>query len=114
MQSYVLHLARSTERDGLVRDLCAILPNAQVLPAVEGSALTPDEWDAAYQPRMMEPYFPFASKAGELGCFLSHRKFWEALVASDEKMMWIAEDDVAISAESFAQMEALVVPHADE
>jgi glycosyl transferase family 25 len=113
MQSYILHLARSSERDGLVRDLCAILPNAKVLPAVEGSALTQDERDAAYQPSAIKPHYPFPSKAGELGCFLSHRKFWKTLVESDEQMMWVAEDDVAISAVDFATLEALVTPHAD-
>jgi GR25 family glycosyltransferase involved in LPS biosynthesis len=113
MQSYVLHLARSTERQGLVKDLLATLPQAQVLPAVEGSVLSEAEKRDAYEDHAIEPHYPFGSKAGELGCFLSHRKFWQALVDSDEAMMWIAEDDVAISQANFKTLEGLIMPHAD-
>jgi len=113
MQSFILHLARSTEREGLVSDLMAVLPNAQVLPAVDGTALTQQERDEAYQPRLVKPHFPFDCKAGELGCFLSHRNVWKALIASDAEMIWVAEDDVAIEASDFQQMAALVAPHAN-
>lgn len=34
---------------------------------------------------------------GEIGCFLSHRKCWEALVESGEKYAIVMEDDIRIS-----------------
>lgn len=112
MKSYVLHLERSKERQGLVDDLLSILPNAQVLPAVEGSALSEVEKNAAYRAHCTKPHYPFVCKSGELGCFLSHRNFWQAVVDSGEDMMWIAEDDLEIHPADFTKIVGLVMPHA--
>jgi GR25 family glycosyltransferase involved in LPS biosynthesis len=114
MQSYILHLARSTERDGLVKDLIELLPNAHVLPSVEGAALTVAERDAAYQVKQHKPHYPFSLKAAEIGCFLSHRNAWKSLVDSDACAAWVVEDDLAISDENFKTLSALVSPHITE
>lgn len=111
MQSFILHLARSNEREGLVRDLMGTLPNARVLPAVDGATLSSQSLAAVYQVKQVKPYYPFALKAGEVGCFLSHRSAWDALVKSNAPAAWIAEDDVVIDGNKFDSIMNLIDPH---
>jgi glycosyl transferase family 25 len=35
-------------------------------------------------------------RAGEMGCYLSHRQIWRELIAGDEQMCLVVEDDVEI------------------
>ncbi len=114
MNSYILHLARSTDRKGLVEDLVNLLPNAQVLPSVDGAELTAKQCAAAYHVRRYKPDYPFKLKLAEIGCFLSHRSAWQSLVDSDSPAAWIAEDDLAISPKSFQTLSELVAPYVTE
>ena len=92
--SYIIHLSTSTARAPFVAALAARLPQSRTVAAVDGRALSPAARSAACVPHLHRPTYPFAPLPGEIGCFLSHRACWQALVDSDAEAAFIAEDDV--------------------
>ena len=64
--------------------LMARLPGAEVLPAVDGRVMSEAERGAICRPVLHRPAYPFPPKPGEIGCFLSHRRAWERIVASGD------------------------------
>ena len=42
------------------------------------------------------PHYPFALRPGEVGCFLSHRAVWAALLESNADAALVLEDDVEL------------------
>lgn len=95
---FVIHLARATSRRSVAERLCADcgVP-CEIADAVDGSALTAAELTAVYSPGLIAPRYPFALRAGEIGCFLSHRQIWQRLLDSDAEAALILEDDLAMS-----------------
>lgn len=111
IRAYILHMARSTARAPLVAALRDGLPAAQVVEAVDGRALSDAARAACAPGPLLEPRYPFALLPSEIGCFLSHRRAWEALVASDAALAYVAEDDVTLGA-GFGAARALAEAHA--
>lgn len=109
--SFIIHMPASTERLPLVDALVAALPEAQVIDAVVGSELPDHERAAATGENLFTPHYPFGLQAGEVGCFLSHRKVWQLLVDSDHPFAVIAEDDIAVD-EGFHEVLALALSEA--
>ncbi|MBB05944.1 MAG: glycosyl transferase family 25 [Pseudooceanicola sp.] len=94
--SYIIHLDGSDARLPLVDALMQRLPNPQVLPAVDGRAMSAEECAECYQPGLLSPRYPFAASPGEIGCFLSHRAAWAKIAASEDVAGLVAEDDVIL------------------
>ena len=46
-------------------------------------------------------------RAGEMGCYLSHREIWKAFLAGDEALCLVLEDDAEIGPDFAAVVEAL-------
>jgi len=46
-------------------------------------------------------------RAGEMGCYLSHREIWKAFLASDDELCLVLEDDVEIGPDFAAVVNAL-------
>ena len=46
-------------------------------------------------------------RAGEMGCYLSHREIWKAFLAGDDELCLVLEDDVEIGPDFAAVVEAL-------
>lgn len=109
--SFIIHMPASTERRPLVEALVEALPEAQVIDAVVGRDLPDHERTAATGENLFTPHFPFGLQAGELGCFLSHRKVWQLLVDSDHPFAVISEDDIAAD-EGFDEVLALALSEA--
>jgi glycosyl transferase, family 25 len=104
-KAFILHLERAVSRAPNVRSLIACLPiESEVVAAVDGARLTPQEVDQAYAPRRFQPRYPFALTATEVGVFLSHRLAWARIVDDALDFAFIFEDDAEIDPASFAAL----------
>lgn len=110
IRSYIIHMDGSTARQPLVAALMQRLPQAEVLDAVDGRALNEAERAAITAAKLHEPAYPFPPQPGEIGCFLSHRKAWSAIVASGDEAGLIVEDDI-VPADCFDAALALASEH---
>lgn len=88
---YYINLDRSTDRDAAFRAECARVGIEPVrVPAVDGRAL-PEDVVAAMGPRTSGEY---GVGYGEIGCFLSHVRLWEMVVAEAQDWAFVCEDDI--------------------
>ncbi|MCG8271051.1 glycosyltransferase family 25 protein [Aquamicrobium sp. NLF2-7] len=94
MKVYYINLDRSPERRAwFTKQAEALGLDLVRVPAVDGRELPAAELDRWRQlsegNKILSP--------GEIGCFLSHRKAWEMVLAGQEKWAFIAEDDIHFS-----------------
>ncbi len=96
---FVIHLRRAEARLKYATDLCdnCGVP-CEILDATDGRQLSDEQLARAYQPPQVSPDYPFPLGPSEVGCFLSHRNAWQALLATDAASALIIEDDMQISA----------------
>jgi glycosyl transferase family 25 len=52
-------------------------------------------------------------RAGEIGCYLSHRQVWQRFLAGDDELCLVIEDDVELHADFAEVVNALCDSHAD-
>lgn len=76
--------------EGIARNLGLIVVR---IPAVDGSKFSPAELEKYANPA---PRFGQLGP-GEIGCFLSHRKVWEAILQNGDEWAAVFEDDVYLS-----------------
>lgn len=96
MKVYYINLDRSPERRAWFKQQAEALELDLVrVPAVDGRELPAAELD--YWKGLSSGEDGINLSPGEVGCFLSHRRAWEAVLAGDEKWAFIAEDDVHFS-----------------
>lgn len=91
---FLINLARSKER--LTNSTAQF--NKQGLSytridAVDGSTLTQPEIDAHYSPELNKKNYHYPLSKGQIGCYLSHRKAWQAIVDQRLDYAIIFEDD---------------------
>lgn len=95
MKTYLINLDRSVER---LKDMNskaqAIGISFERVKAVDGGKL--DNLENYCQ--VPNNHYPYVLTAGEVACFLSHRKCWEKLVESSQDWALILEDDCIFSA----------------
>ena len=104
LKSYIIHLERAGSRKANVAKLLDFLPNAEVVPAVDGSALRPEEKMEFYPGKVLfSPKYPFPLSNGEIGCFGSHRKVWEMIVEAGLPYALVVEDDVEVDSDTFSR-----------
>jgi GR25 family glycosyltransferase involved in LPS biosynthesis len=104
-KAFVLHLERASSRAAAVQALRAALPiESEVLGAVDGACLTPQEVDQVYARRRFRPTYPFPLTRTEVGVFLSHRAAWRRIVDDALDFAFIFEDDAEIDASAFAAL----------
>jgi GR25 family glycosyltransferase involved in LPS biosynthesis len=104
-KAFILHLERASSRAATVQALRASLPvESEVLAAVDGARLAPQEVDQAYAPRRFQPRYPFALTRTEVGVFLSHRAAWRRIVDDALDFAFIFEDDAEIDPSAFAAL----------
>lgn len=109
VKAYIVHLERSTARHRQVRELAKSLPlPTAVLPAVDGRLLDEVTRRRFVRRRIHSPRYPFKLLDTEVGCFLSYRRVWEAMLADGCDAGLIAEDDVAAASPRFID----VIEHA--
>jgi GR25 family glycosyltransferase involved in LPS biosynthesis len=101
----ILHLERASSRAATVQALRAALPiESEVLGAIDGARLTPQEVDQVYARRRFRPTYPFPLTRTEVGVFLSHRAAWRRIVDDALDFAFIFEDDAQIDANAFAAL----------
>jgi GR25 family glycosyltransferase involved in LPS biosynthesis len=106
--AFIIHLARAEGRRAHVEAMRAALPMpTEVVDAVDGALLSDAEKAAAYSAHLHRPFYPFELSASEIGCFLSHRKAWQALLDADLDAALVIEDDVDLDPGPFADGLAL-------
>lgn len=95
--AFIIHLGRAERRHAHIEALRAALPMpVHVVDAIDGASLSEAEKAAVYRPKLHRPRYPFALSDSEIGCFLSHRKAWQALLDSDFDAALVLEDDVEL------------------
>src|ERR1700722_11375458 len=108
-KAFILHLERASSRAATVRSLRdGMAIESEVLAAVDGARLTPQEVDQAYALRRFRPTYPFPLTRTEVGVFLSHRLAWRRILDDALDFAFIFEDDAEIDPSSFATLLELV------
>ncbi|MFS4581875.1 glycosyltransferase family 25 protein [Phaeobacter sp. C3_T13_0] len=112
MRSYIIHMTGDQKRVQNVTRLMADLPQPEVVEAVNGRAIL-DQGDVALRNGDLHaPSYPFPLRAGEVGCFLSHRKCWQKIAAGSDPFGLIVEDDLAINPRKWRDVMELIDEHA--
>jgi glycosyl transferase family 25 len=102
-KAFILHLERASSRAAAVQSLRAGMAiESEVLAAVDGARLTPQEVDQAYARRRFRPTYPFPLTRTEVGVFLSHRAAWRRILDDALDFAFIFEDDAEIEPKAFA------------
>jgi glycosyl transferase family 25 len=116
IEAFIIHLARATARRPQVERLLEDCPvPARVLDAVDGRAMSEAEIDAVYSRTSLHvPHYPFEMTVGEIGCFLSHRKAWQAIVDSGLDAGLVIEDDVEMDPAEFGGALEMAAEHVGE
>lgn len=98
IETLIIHLARATARRAQVDALLAGTPYpAGVIAAVDGREMSAAHKAAVVSDQpLFTPKYPFALSDGEVGCFLSHRAAWRAIVDGGLDAGLILEDDLAL------------------
>lgn len=94
MKCYLINLDRSAERLALMAETFSQLGLDFVrIPAVDGRQIDQAELNSCVAG---EGRF-YRLGSGEIGCFLSHRKFWEIVATGEDDYAIVFEDDVHLS-----------------
>jgi GR25 family glycosyltransferase involved in LPS biosynthesis len=104
-KAFILHLERAHAREATVQSLRASMAiESEVLAAVDGAHLTPQEVDQVYARRRFRPHYPFPLTRTEVGVFLSHRAAWRRIVDDALDFAFIFEDDAQVDPAAFAAL----------
>jgi glycosyl transferase, family 25 len=104
-KAFILHLERARSREATVRSLIASMAvESEVVGAIDGAHLTPQEVDQVYARRRFRPTYPFPLTRTEVGVFLSHRLAWRRIVDEALDFAFIFEDDAQIDPSAFAAL----------
>ncbi len=95
-KTFIIHLhaavARQTQVEYIKQN--SLYP-VEIIDAIDGDKLSQEEINQYYPPKStLKPKYPFGLNSGEIGCFLSHRKAWKAIVDQNLKAGFIIEDDI--------------------
>jgi glycosyl transferase family 25 len=112
VSGFVITLERAVERRPQRDWIIANAPfDCEALNAVDGVAMTEAEVADVYQRQIFSPWYPHALRRGEIGCFLSHRKVWQAIVDRGLDAAVILEDDVKFDPEDLRQSMDFIQAH---
>ena len=64
-------------------------------------------WPESYARQQRLRHSGVDMRAGEMGCYLSHREIWKAFLAGDDELCLVLEDDVEIGPDFAAVVNAL-------
>jgi len=100
---FIIHLKRAVKRKKTVQSIKLNMEcETKIIDAIDGNTLT-DKYilKVLNYTSHLHPKYPFSLNNGEIGCFLSHREAWKAIV--DEKLMagFIIEDDCELDIKKF-------------
>lgn len=84
-------------RDQMTRRLAALGLDFSFIDAIDGRAMTDRQRQAAEDPARPD-WIGHHLRPGALGCLLSHRKAWQALLDSGAELGLVIEDDAVLDA----------------
>lgn len=114
-KAYIIHLERAVGRREQVDRIVKTCPmSAEIVHAVDGSAMSDDEVSRIYVKNQLQPTYPFALRGGEIGCFLSHRKCWRRMIDEELDAALILEDDIEVDQPVFDRALGITRKHIDE
>lgn len=98
INTYIINLASSIVRKAYMQDLLKRYPFIQpfFIEAVDGRVFSPEERDVVFDDVTCFKRYGRVINGGEVGCTLSHYKCYKRLTESDDKFVFILEDDVTI------------------
>lgn len=116
IEAFIIHLKRAEQRRPQVDRIMNACPvKTSIIDAVDGRAMSPNQRAQVYTTdKLFEPRYPFEIGAGEIGCFLSHRRAWQAIIDGNLDAGLIIEDDVEIDEITFGDALELATAHMDE
>ena len=92
-----INLGRDAERRARIeKQLQSYKGEVQRLPACWWRNLPPAEQDRLYSQSLNDAVYYKPLVDGEKGCYASHLKAWERLLASDDEMLVVLEDDALL------------------
>ena len=104
-RAFVIHLERASGRRRSVEALVGALPiESEILPAVDGRALSAEEAGEAHVRVRYAPRYPFVLVRSEIGAFLSHRAAWRRIVDQNLDHAFVFEDDASVDPDRFAAL----------
>ncbi len=112
MQSFIIHMPSSIARRPNAERLLQILPDARLVDAVDGRDPVHSAGVPVLQGIHLSPPYPFGLLAGEIGCFLSHRKCWQSIADGTDDYALVAEDDLALDPDRWRDVMTLIEAHA--
>lgn len=65
-------------------------------------------WPASYQREQRLRHSCIDLRAGEMGCYMSHRQVWQQFLQSTEELCFVLEDDVQLHADFAPTIRALI------
>ncbi|MDB4838350.1 glycosyltransferase family 25 protein [Amylibacter sp.] len=100
---FIIHLKRAVKRKKTVQSIKLNMEcETTIIDAIDGTTLT-DQYISKvlnYNSHL-HPKYPFNLNNGEIGCFLSHREAWKAIVDENLVAGFIIEDDCEIDITKF-------------
>jgi len=95
---FLINMEQSSERLKDVKEqLDALDLSFQRIDATVGSQLSTTEIASVYDAQTNKKLHHRNLTVGEIGCYVSHRKAWQALLDSNAKFGLILEDDISIN-----------------
>lgn len=95
---FIINMPSATDRRAAVTgQLAGLNLDPNWIDAVRGKDMTATEVASVYDESNNRRYFRRALSAGEIGCYVSHRKAWQALLDSEADLAVILEDDICVS-----------------
>lgn len=99
IKTYVVNLPESADRREYIRKETAKYPflDVELIAGIKGKDLTEEELEQRFDRKRFSWLYCRYPTPGEIGCTLSHRRCYETLLASDEEVALILEDDVSFT-----------------
>ena len=97
MKTLVINLPQSTDRLRSLNEQLNAHPylDVEVIEAVDGRRLSPEETDRAFDSRRFRRHYHRNPRPGEIGCTLSHQKAYRRIKETGVNTL-ILEDDIHI------------------
>ena len=98
LKTYIINLEKSAVRKQYMQDLLAQYSflDVEFLNAIDGRLLSDEERSSRFDYARSKKVYGRTLNAGEVGCALSHRKAYEAILEGNEPYALVLEDDIAI------------------
>ena len=103
-------MSSSTARRPNAEKLCAELPNAELIEAVDGRDPAQIAGVTLHPGNLHRPRYPFALRPAEIGVFESHRRIWRKMVDEGIDLAITAEDDLRIDPDRMSAALELLRP----